>query len=55
MRTDQFLLHLAVHLAYHLGQIDYHRRLVTGDPAGVDAISPADLPSLSFGKGTSAP
>jgi hypothetical protein len=24
------LLHLAAHLAYHLGQIDYHRRVVTG-------------------------
>jgi hypothetical protein len=28
--TGQTLLHLAAHLAYHLGQIDYHRRIVTG-------------------------
>jgi hypothetical protein len=28
--TGQFLVHLAAHLAYHLGQIDYHRRTVTG-------------------------
>lgn len=28
--TGDFLLHLAVHLAYHLGQVDYHRRLTTG-------------------------
>ncbi len=33
------LLHLAVHLTYHLGQIDYHRRLVTGDGRGVGAIA----------------
>lgn len=25
--------HLATHLAYHLGQVDYHRRLVTGQGA----------------------
>lgn len=37
--TGRFLLHLATHLAYHLGQVDYHRRLVTGDSAGVDAQS----------------
>lgn len=24
------LVHLATHLTYHLGQVDYHRRLVTG-------------------------
>jgi hypothetical protein len=28
--AHRFLLHLATHLAYHLGQVDYHRRLVTG-------------------------
>lgn len=32
------LLHLATHLAYHLGQVDYHRRLVTGDVRGVGAL-----------------
>jgi len=26
--THLFLLHLAAHLAWHLGQIDYHRRLL---------------------------
>ncbi len=30
LSTGQFLVHLATHLAYHLGQIDYHRRSVTG-------------------------
>ena len=26
--TEFFLIHLAVHLGYHLGQINYHRRLL---------------------------
>ena len=42
--TEAFLLHLATHLAYHLGQIDYHRRAVTGDAKGVDAVSVRELP-----------
>jgi hypothetical protein len=42
--TDVFLLHLAQHLAYHLGQIDYHRRAVTGQSQGVDAVSVRELP-----------
>jgi DinB family protein len=29
--TDLFLLHLSAHLAHHLGQAGYLRRLVTGD------------------------
>lgn len=28
MTTEYFLTHLALHLAYHLGQINYHRRLL---------------------------
>ncbi len=28
MTTEYFLMHLAMHLAYHLGQINYHRRLL---------------------------
>ncbi|WP_029268655.1 DUF1572 family protein [Flavobacterium sp. KJJ] len=28
MTTDFFLVHLSTHLGYHLGQINYHRRLV---------------------------
>ena len=27
MTTEYFLIHLATHLNYHLGQINYHRRL----------------------------
>ena len=26
--TEYFLVHLAAHLSYHLGQINYHRRLL---------------------------
>lgn len=28
MTTGFFLMHLSTHLAYHLGQINYHRRLI---------------------------
>lgn len=42
--TDDYLIHIAAHLAYHLGQIDYHRRIVTGDARGVDAVRPQELP-----------
>ena len=28
MTTGYFLVHLSTHLAYHLGQINYHRRLL---------------------------
>lgn len=31
MTTDYFLFHLLAHLNYHLGQINYHRRLVAKD------------------------
>jgi len=38
--NGELLIHLAVHLGYHLGQVDYHRRLVTGrgETVGVMAI-----------------
>jgi len=45
VRTGEFVLHLATHLAYHLGQVDFHRRIVTGDGKGVGAVSPIELPS----------
>lgn len=28
MTTEYFLMHLCMHLAYHLGQINYHRRML---------------------------
>lgn len=33
LSTRQFLIHLQGHLNYHLGQIDYLRRVTTGDGA----------------------
>ena len=44
MPTGLFLTHLATHLAYHLGQVDYHRRAVTANAAGVGAQS---IPALT--------
>lgn len=44
--TAVFAVHLASHLAYHLGQIDTHRRAVTGDARGVDAVSVRELPEM---------
>jgi uncharacterized damage-inducible protein DinB len=43
--TGDYLIHLATHFAYHLGQIDYHRRVVTGTASAVDAVRPAELSS----------
>lgn len=45
VRTGDFLVHTAVHFAYHLGQVDSHRRVVTGDGEGVGAVRPAELGS----------
>jgi hypothetical protein len=45
VNTGEFMTHLAAHLAYHAGQLDFHRRVVTGDASGVGAVSPAELPS----------
>jgi hypothetical protein len=45
VRTGEFLLHLTAHLAYHVGQVDYHRRITTTDPKGIGAVSPTELPS----------
>lgn len=45
VNTGEFVAHLATHLAYHAGQLDFHRRIVTGDVAGVGAVSPTELPS----------
>lgn len=42
--SEVFLLHLVAHLGYHLGQVDYHRRITTGDGATVDTLAVAHLP-----------
>ncbi|HEX2863493.1 MAG TPA: DinB family protein, partial [Deinococcales bacterium] len=41
--TRLTLLQFASHLAYHLGQIDYHRRVVTGQNTPAGAMSAMDL------------
>jgi hypothetical protein len=49
--TPRMLLHVATHLSYHLGQIDYHRRAVTGDKASAGAmpLAPIAMPPGSVG------
>jgi len=41
--VGEFLVHLVAHLAYHLGQIDYHRRCVTEDDTTAEVLSPRGL------------
>ena len=43
LNTGDFLIHLAAHLNYHLGQLDYHRRIVTGGAPLGGAVSPTRL------------
>ena len=45
VRTGDYLIHLATHFAYHLGQLDYHRRIVSGHDKGIDAMRPTELSS----------
>lgn len=42
--TGDFLIHLAGHCAFHLGQVDYHRRAVTGEGG---SIGPTAIPELA--------
>ena len=46
VNTGLWLAHLAVHLGYHLGQLDYHRRAATKDERGIDAVSVRELPEI---------
>jgi hypothetical protein len=39
----EWLIHLVSHTGYHLGQIDYHRRLVTKSGATVGAMAVPEL------------
>jgi hypothetical protein len=45
IRAGEYIVHLSVHFAYHLGQLDSHRRVVTGKSEGVGALRPAELGS----------
>ena len=44
--TQEYLTHLLTHFAYHLGQLDIHRRIVTGDRSSVGAVKPGELSSV---------
>jgi uncharacterized damage-inducible protein DinB len=41
--TGAFLAHLAVHLGYHLGQVDYHRRIISREGKTVGAMTMTEL------------
>ena len=45
LATGDFLIHLAAHFTYHLGQVDYHRRLLTGEAGQIRAVLPTELAS----------
>lgn len=47
MQTGQFLIHLTAHLACHLGQAGYLRRILTADArsAGPGPLAPLAIPS----------
>jgi hypothetical protein len=39
LSTRLTILQFVTHVAYHLGQLDYHRRMVTGNSASADTIA----------------
>ena len=41
--TGAFLAHFATHLAYHLGQVDYHRRILTGEGKTVRTVALTEI------------
>lgn len=41
--VGRFIGHLAVHLGYHLGQLDYHRRIVTGVNKSLGSLAPTAI------------
>ena len=45
--TGAFLAHFATHLAYHLGQVDYHRRILTREGKTVKAMALTELDGTS--------
>ena len=44
VNIESILFFLHGHLTYHLGQIDYYRRITTGDAKTLDTISASALP-----------
>jgi hypothetical protein len=47
LMTGVYLVHLTTHLTYHLGQVDCHRRMVTGANVAIGAVRPSELSSVS--------
>lgn len=47
LTVGDVLVHLVAHTAYHLGQMDYHRRIVTGVNRPIGAMAPAELASAA--------
>jgi hypothetical protein len=41
--TRRFLLHLCTHAAFHVGQLGYLRRIVTGDSRSTNSVSAGGL------------
>jgi uncharacterized damage-inducible protein DinB len=49
--TQRFLLHLCTHTAFHVGQVGYLRRLLTGDSRTTNTVSSSRLESASASGG----
>jgi len=47
LSTGLMFAHLATHLAFHLGQVGYLRRVLTGDSTTTGAVSSASLATLA--------
>jgi hypothetical protein len=47
LSTQLTLLQLLSHLNYHIGQIDYHRRAVTGDGSSAATVSIQEIYELA--------
>jgi hypothetical protein len=45
VNTTAFLIHLGAHLAFHLGQVGYLRRIVTGDNTSTAPLPMAPISS----------
>ena len=43
LACSRFLMHLAVHLSFHVGQVGYLRRILTGDNQSSGAVSLRDI------------
>jgi uncharacterized damage-inducible protein DinB len=50
VRTGEYLIQLVAHFTYHLGQVDYHRRLLTGQAGSIRAVSLDEVVGEGGGK-----